>query len=104
MYRSWEDDSETGTAPATAAPAGLRVVDGHGAGGQLECRQRQRQLHQSAVLRRVLRSGPDPRRRLVLHDRYHHARGAGPAAAALARPGELGVRLVCDAVVSGWTG
>jgi hypothetical protein len=44
------------------------------------------------VLRRILGSRPDPRRRLVLPDRHHHAHHAGPADPALEGPGQLGIR------------
>ena len=58
----------------------------------LDAGQRQRHLHQSAFLRRVFRSGPDPRRRRLLPDRHHHAHHAGAADPALEGPGQLGVR------------
>ena len=57
----------------------------------LGCRQRQRDLLEPAVLRRVLRSRHDPRRFRLLPDRHHHAHHAGAADSAFPRSGELAV-------------
>ena len=72
--------------------AAMTIVDAPSARRNVDRRQRQRHVHQSALLRRVLRSRPDPRRRRLLSHGHDDARDAGPARAALARSRELGVR------------
>ena len=68
-----------------AAPRARAVRTAH-----VDRRQRQRHLLQSALLRRILRPRPDPRRRRLLSHGHDHARDAGAARAAFARPRELG--------------
>ena len=70
--------------PPRARPGRIRRhVDG---------RQRQRHVLEPALLRRVLGSGPDPRRRRLLSHRHDDARDARAAGAALEGPRELGAR------------
>ena len=61
------------------------------AGCDLDGGQRQRDVLEPVVLRRVLRLRPHPRRQGFLPDRHDHAQHAGAADPALARSGELAV-------------
>ncbi len=69
------------TLPASSPPARA----------DLEGRQRKRDLHQSSLLRRVLRSRSHSRGSGFLSHRHNHAQHAGIAHPALPRPGELEV-------------
>ena len=70
---------------------GLRPGPGPSRACDLDGGQRQRDVLEPVVLRRVLRLRPHPRRQGFLPDRHDHAQHAGPADPALARSGELAV-------------